>query len=247
MKGRKLSIFYLGIITTILSSCATIDTSLTKPNMSFKEAITSMERAINDTRNGVQTNFDVWGGKALKIKRVVNVKVSEDGITFINYDNTTRHYSFDTMTDPYIQRDPVSNSYFVFLIGAFGLNDDALRFNHDNSAQTFADALYALKHMDIKAELAKEREERSRRQAAAENEKKEREREWQESLRRKTAVKDEPAATAEETPASSTTDGKSAERPTQPRKSVAKPRPRQPEGGSIPPPELPAGGALSGN
>lgn len=62
-----------------------------------------------------------------------------------------------------------------------------------------------------------------------------------------------PTKTAERKPSEETPPGpateetETPEQPAKPRKSVAKQRPAQPKGGSLPPPELPAGGALSGN
>lgn len=236
---QKLLILCLVFLIIILPSC--LDTvheaSSKQPRMSVEEATARMKKAVKDSIPDPHN------------KAVRDVIVHEDGFTLINSDNTRKHFLFNNIEDPIVMtwmdkwllvkfKGPLSFDYI-----AFGTNLE--------SANAFADALYYVKHADIKQEREKEREDSLRRiQQTTMDEKKEREKKQEESLRliRKTAIKDESGATEDKIiPDSTTKRRKSPDRPTPPRKSGDEPLPRTQEGGSPPLPALPPGGAVSGH
>jgi len=187
----------------------------------------------------------------INVKAVRDVIVDEDGFTLINFDNTKNHHYFKEIADPIAMEWMKSGTYLVKFIEPLYLSLYYVGFgNNRESASAFANALYYVKHADIKQERAKEQEDSLRRaQQTAMEEKKEREKKQEESLRliRKTAVQDETGTARDESISESTTERrKSQPRPAPPRKSGAAPPQRQPEVGSPAPPALPAGGAVTG-
>jgi len=239
---KKLLIFSVIFLLIVLPSCyldTVHQTTSTQPKMSVEEATEIMKKAVKDS---ITDN---------NVKAVRDVIVYEDGFTLINYDNTRRHYYFKDIADPVVIYSKMSSKYLVKFIEPQPLTLDYVKFGPLESANAFANALYYVKHADIKQERAKEQEESLRRiQQTTIDEKKEREKKQEESLRliRKTPIKDESGATEDKIiPDSTTKRRKSPDRPTQPRKSVDEPPQRQPEGGSPPLPALPPGGAVSGH
>jgi len=235
---QKLLILCLVFLMSILPSCLdTVHQPTSKqPRMSVEEAMGIMKKAVKDTFTGVHN------------KAVRDVIIDEDGFTLINYDNNRKHYLFKDIEDPIVMT--WEKTYIMVKFNG-PLSFDYIDFINMESANAFANALYYLKHTDIKQEREKEREDSLRRiQQTTIDEKKEREKKQEESLRliRKTPIKDESGATRDEIiPDSTTKRRKSPDRPTPQRKSGDEPLPRTQEGGSPPLPALPPGGAVSGH
>jgi hypothetical protein len=144
---QKFLIVYLVFLIILLPSCVTIhETSTSNPTMCVEEAIDSIKKSIKDT---VQDPF--WG----HMKVVADIAVSEDDITLINADNTKRNYPFNKLTDPTVIQNNLNQLYGIQLTQT---PLDVVLFSNSKSAIMFADALYYLKHIDIKMEREKERE-----------------------------------------------------------------------------------------
>jgi hypothetical protein len=118
--------------------------------MSLREAIHSIKETIKDTQQ--HPGYAPW-------KAVVEVNISEAGITLINADNTKRYFAFADISDPAVG---TYNDAFYHLIYVAFAPWEGVIFSNYKSAEKFADAVYCLKHTDIK---------------------KEREREWEDCLR----------------------------------------------------------------
>jgi hypothetical protein len=229
------------LLMIMLPSCATIhETTSSQPKMTLKEAMAAMNEAV---KASMQDHF--WGN----VKVVKNIDISEYGITLINSDNTKRYYAFSDIIDPSVGENSFNHVFFVKF--KQDLTDNFIEFTNAQSAIMFANALYYVKHTDIKQERAKEREDSRRRaQETAAEEQKERDQKQAESLRLKQkAAMEAEAATAkdESSPEATPEKRKSRPRPAAAKKTAGEPAPRQPEGGAPPVPTLPAGGAVSGN
>ena len=142
---QRLLIIYLLIIIVILPCCATVhETSSVQPKMSLKEIMDSMKESIKDTK---QHPF-------FKNEKVVrDVAIYEDGLKLINRDDTERYIAFKDIIDPSVGQ--VAGLIFVKFQHKDGEN---LVFTNSKSAVMFCDALYNLKHIDIKQERERERE-----------------------------------------------------------------------------------------
>jgi hypothetical protein len=240
--NQKLLMLCLAGFLIILPSCLdpVHQTTSTQPKMSVEEATAIMKKAVKGSTSDNN------------VKAVRDVIVDENGFTLINFDNTRKHHYFKDIVDPVVMEWMKSGGYLVKFIEPLYLSLDYVQFNVNlESANAFANALYYLKHADIKQERAKEREDslRRARQTAAE-EQKERDQKQAESLRlkQKAAMEAEAAAAKEESgPESTPEKRKSRPRPAAAKKAAGEPAPRQPEGGAPPVPTLPAGGAVSGN
>lgn len=145
---QKFYIFYIVIIIIIMPSCFKTlhETASNPPKISLREAIDSMKDAIKDTK---QNSFFA------DEKVVRDVAVSEEGFKLINTDNTERYYAFEKIIDPVVVEDHFTHLFFVKFQHIPGRN---ILFTNSKSAKKFADALYYLKHIDIKREGEKEHE-----------------------------------------------------------------------------------------
>jgi hypothetical protein len=240
--NQKLLILCLIFLISILPSCLDTvhQTTSTQPRMSIEEATTILKKAVKDSITDIN------------VKAVRDVIVYEDGFTLINFDNTKKHHYFKDIADPIVMDWMKSSEYLVKFIEPLYFSLDYVKFGPNlESANAFANALYYVKHTDIKQEREKEREDSLRRvQQTAIDEQKEREKKQEESLRliQKTTIKEESGATSEETiPDATTKRRKSQSRPTPPRKSGDEALQRPQEGGPPPLPALPPGGAVSGH
>jgi len=238
---QKLLILCLVFLMSILSSCVTVhEPTSSQPKMPLTEAIASMKEAIKAT---VQDPF------VAHVKVVSDIDISEYGITLTNSDNTKRYYVFSDIIEPSVTYNSIIQVYGVGF--KQDLSGNYILFTNSQSAAMFANALYYLKHTDIKQEREKERDDSLRRtQQTAIEEKRERDKKTEESLRliRKTAIEGESGAAEDKIiPDSTTKRRRSPDRPTQQRKSGDEPLPRKQEGGSPPLPALPPGGAVSGH
>ena len=238
---QKLLIFCLPFLMVMLSSCVTVhEPTSSQLKMPLTEAIASMKESIKAT---IQDPF------VPHVKPVSDIEISDYGITLINSDNTKRYYVFSDIIEPTVTFNSLAQIYGV------GFKQDLagnyILFTNSQSAAMFANALYYLKHTDIKQEREKERQDSLRRaQQTAIEEKKERDKKQEESLRliRKTAAQEETGAARDEGISESGTQRrKSQPRPAPPRKSADEQVPRKPETGSPPLPALPAGGAVTGH
>src|SRR4030042_3135927 len=138
---QKLGILCLVFLMIMFSSCATVhETTSTRPKMTISEAMASLKEAIKDTK---QDPF------ADNVKVVTNIFVTEDGISLISSDNTKRYYLFSDMIDPAVGLNHINQIYFVKLKQEL---NNFVAFKNKQSAIMFADALYYLKHVDIKRE-----------------------------------------------------------------------------------------------
>jgi len=142
---HRFLIIYLLILIIILPYCATVhETSSIQPKMSLTEILDSMKEAVKDTK---QHPF-------FKHEKVVrDVAIYEDGFKLINMDNTERYFAFKDIIDPSVGE--VAGLIFVKFQRIDGEN---LVFTNSKSAIMFCDALYNLKHIDIKQERERERE-----------------------------------------------------------------------------------------
>lgn len=239
--NQKFLILCLVFIIIILPSCLDPihQTTSTQPKMSVEEATAIMKKAVKDSITDVN------------VKAVRDVIVDEDGFTLINFDSTRNHHYFKDIADPIAMEWMKSGTYLVKFIEPLYLSLYYVGFgNNRESASAFANALYYVKHADIKQEREKEQQDSLRRaQQTAIEEKKERDKKQEESLRlmRKTAIEGEAGARDESVSESTPERRKSQPRPAPPKKSAVEPPQRQPEGGAPSLPALPPGGAVSGN
>jgi hypothetical protein len=235
---------YLGLFLSaiILSSCfSTVhETVSNTQKMPIGDATNAIKRSIHNT---IQNPYFA------EQKAVSDIVISDDGFTLIHPDGTKKYYTYNEILNPVVVHEAIHNLWFI----EFKRNNvgDAVLFNSQQAAIMFADALYYLKHTDIKQERAKEREDSRRRaQETAAEEQKERDQKQAEALRLKQkAAMEAEAATAkdESSPEATPEKRKSRPRPAAAKKTAGEPAPRQPEGGAPPVPTLPTGGAVSGN
>jgi hypothetical protein len=136
---QKLLIFCLIFFIIFLSCCITMhQPALNQPQMSFKDATNSIKGALSDAKN------------------VTDIAISEKGFTLLTNNNEKKYYEFNAIKDPFVYEDNTLNQkiYLVILSGSVWTttDDNCIKFNNSKSARTVADALYYLKHHDIKKE-----------------------------------------------------------------------------------------------
>ncbi|MCL4502716.1 MAG: hypothetical protein M1438_12855 [Deltaproteobacteria bacterium] len=150
---NKISLLYVFLFFGILPACYTVvqETSPSTTKSSISGAMDAISEAVKDTK---QSPF------CASEKVVRNVEVSEEGIKFINADNTERYFAYTRITGPRIYQGNISGLYCVDM----GHPCNNINFGNLQSAKKFADALFYLKNnsgnieQGIKNERQQERE-----------------------------------------------------------------------------------------
>lgn len=150
MKAKqKLLMLCCAFISSLLSSCVTTvyESDSTQPTIvSYTDAINSIKESIKHP------------GKAHSVV-LSDVSISDEGITLFYNNNDKKYFSFNKIKVTEITQDLISGPdvFWVTLTPGFELLNFGV-FDNYNSAKMFADAIYYLKHHDLKKERAREHE-----------------------------------------------------------------------------------------